>query len=116
MGNGNSVLNDMKAQAERGAGTLVKSTQLQSEFAAKSAAAAEAHSKGQIWKDGGKGSGESGKSARNNMCRTRLERAANTFGPDGKKLTGKARKHAFQQSVKNFKKEKAAKWKSGWHN
>ncbi len=41
------------------------------------------------------------------------------LGPDGKKLTGKARKMAFQADVKNFKKKKkseAAKWKSGWHN
>ena len=117
MGNANSVLNDMKAQAERGAGTLVKSTQLQAEFAAKSAAAAEAHSKGQVWKDGGKGSGKAGKSGKKKQ---NVQNPAGTgrkyFGPDGKKLTGKARKHAFHQSVKNFKAQKAAQWKAGWHN
>ena len=116
MGNANSVLNDMKAQAERGAGTLVKSTQLQAEFAAKSAAAAEAHSKGQVWKDGGKGSGKSGKVGKKQQLQNPAGTGRKYFGPDGKKLTGKARKHAFQQSVKNFKKEKAAKWKSGWHS
>ena len=117
MGNANSVLNDMKAQAERGAGTLVKSTQLQAEFAAKSSAAAEARSKGQVRKDGGKASGKAGKSGHKKQ---QVQNPAGTgrkyFGPDGKKLTGKARKHAFQQSVKSFKAQKAAQWKAGWHN
>ncbi len=117
MGNANSVLNDMKTQAERGAGSLVKSTQLQAEFAAKSAAAAEAQAKGQIWKDGGKGSGKSGKSGHKKQ---HVQNPPGTgrkyFGPGGRVLKGKARKQAFQASAESYKKEKATQWKTGWHN
>ena len=122
MGNVNAVLNGMKTQAERGAGTLAKSTQLQAEFAAKTAAAAEAQAKGQIWnpdagKGGGKGSGKSGKSGKKPQVQNPARTCRVYYGPDGKRLTGKARKAAFQQFVKIYKKGKtAAKWKSGWHN
>ncbi len=120
MGNANAVLNDMKIQAERGAGSVVKSTQLQAEFAAKAAAAAEAHSTGNVKRDGGKGAGKSGKSGRSGHRKQQVQNAPGTgrkyFGSDGKKLTGRARKQAFQQSAKGYKKERAAQWKTGWHN
>jgi hypothetical protein len=117
MGNANAVLNGMKAQAERGAGTLVKSTQLQAEFAAKSAAAAEAHSKGHVRKDGGKGAGKAGKSGhKKQQVQNPPGTGRKYFGPDGRVLKGKARKQAFQQSAKSFKKDKTAQWKAGWHN
>ncbi len=117
MGNANSVLNDMKAQAERGAGTLVKSTQLQAEFAAKAAAAAEAHSKGNVKRDGGKGAGKSGKSGhKKQQVQNPPGTGRKYFGPDGRVLKGKARKQAFQASAESYRKEKATQWKTGWHN
>jgi hypothetical protein len=120
MGNANAVLNDMKVQAERGAGSVVKSTQLQAEFAAKAAAAAEAHSKGNVKRDGGKGAGKSGKSGKSGHKKQQVQNPPGTgrkyFGPDGRVLKGKARKQACQQSAKSFKKDKAAQWKAGWHN
>jgi hypothetical protein len=120
MGNANAVLNDMKIQAERGAGSLVKSTQLQAEFAAKAAAAAEAHSTGNVKRDGGKGAGKSGKSGRSGPKKQHVQNAPGTgrkyFGSDGKKLTGRARKQAFPQSAKGSRKQSAAPWRTGRHN
>ncbi len=120
MGNANAVLADMKVQAERGAGSVVKSTQLQAEFAAKAAAAAEAHSTGNVRRDGGKGAGKSGKSGKSGSKKQNVQNPPGTgrkyFGSDGKQLTGRKRKAAFQQYAKGYKKQKAAQWKAAWHN